>query len=71
MNKKVIYKSLKVCDITLCENECTKDFNCNGFDFTTNCKSDSCRLYQANNPITEIGYGKRRYCEKTEGKIEC
>ena len=65
------YKSLQFCDINLCENECTKDFRCNGFDFTTNCKNDSCRLYQTNNAITEVGDDKRKYCEKAEGKIQC
>ena len=65
------YKKPQVCDITLCESECTKDFSCKAFDFTMNCKTDSCRLYQTNNATTEVGDDKRMYCEKTDGKIDC
>ena len=63
------FKALNVCDKTQCENECTKDVACKGFDFTTiKCEWNTCRLYPTNIPRTDGGSEKRKYCRRTEGK---
>ena len=60
-------KKLSICDKTQCEEECSKDFKCMGFDFATQCKSDSCRLFPTNIPrLKDIK--TRKYCEKTDSK---
>ena len=62
-------RSLKLCDKTQCEDECTKDAACKGFDFATaECIPSTCRLYPTNIPRTDGGSGKRKYCKRTESK---
>ena len=61
---------LQVDDITKCKENCTKNLECVGFDYTTNDQPDNCRSYRANNERSEAGQDKRKYCKKTEGKIK-
>ena len=69
-------KSIEACHMVACENECTKDSRCKGFDYTSNvCTKDTCRLYPTNTPrITtpdtdQGGAGQRSYCTKVERKF--
>ena len=68
-NLKEITRPQK-CDITSCEQECTQNLECKGFDFTKNCKGDTCRLYSSSIAKNETGDDGRKYCKKTEGKIK-
>ena len=54
-----------------CEQACTNNVNCKGFDFTSKkCLFNSCRLYPTNNPRTNAGFHERKYCQKLKGKIK-
>ena len=68
-NLKEITRPQK-CDITSCEQECTQNLECKGFDFTKNCKGDTCRLYSSSIAKNETGDDGRKYCKITEGKIK-
>ena len=61
---------LHLCDITQCKENCTNNSECMGFDFTSKDKPDCCRLYKANNVRRDVGFDGRKYCKRTEGKIE-
>ena len=70
-------KSIQACHMVACENECTKDSRCKGFDYTSKvCTKDTCQLYPTNTPrITTPGYDdqggadQRSYCSKVERKL--
>ena len=64
-----ILKYLKICDMRLCEKECTKEPKCHGFDFTKTCQDGSCRLFRENTKRDDGGPDERKYCTRTESKI--
>ena len=63
-----LLKYLQICDIKLCEKECTKEQKCHGFDFTKTCQLGNCRLFIENTKSNDGGDDERKYCTRTESK---
>jgi len=56
-----------------CEQRCDRDSGCEGFDFTTKVKGDSCRLFTRNiHPRIGVpGVDNRMWCKKLPAKPTC
>ena len=62
-------KSLRVCDLRACENECKKLVDCAAVDYTRQfCDENTCRLFRINEPRENAGIDQRVYCEHV-GKV--
>ena len=66
-------KTSQNCTLVACEQECESEVECIGYDYTRNCKSESCRLYKINKARTDPGGDERLYCAKGsfENHMEC
>ena len=58
-----IIKEFQKCSLIECKQECTKEINCTGFDYSKFCKNDSCRLYDSNFPRKDLDPDNRIYCQ--------